>query len=906
MKGLRMKYFLNKNVFGMIVYFLIVFNISNTYGDVIKPEKITASSELTKYKGHLAKFASDGVVDGNHYWCSDFINKSKTPHWVEFDFGSKKKFNKIQLFMCEKHYLSQLYEDFKLEYWDGQKWKLIVEKKGYNKAISEIKSHNSKNRYKLKTPNPNPTFNFPTKTSSKVRLWIDKVAGGSARLREMIVSLSKEETTSKKIAAHRIDRREEGIYCFDFGVSEPLIYSEFIKVSNRSIYTTPKGYGWVNSDKIIECDRIYPNTVSGDFLVSESKGVDSVFKVNVPAGRYYVYMLSGDFLTATSGYKFKINDRLYEMPSYNNGDFLAETYVGIANKNGLEIKFTTPWLINAMVIVPIDKWQEILKINKSILLYKYLQDKYKEEKQPTHREKINATVMDKKQGYIPYVTSTQLRIFPDTTPQKHQIKDTVKVAATPGEFEPATFSIYGINNVEDMNVSISDLESSTEEIFPAKNVSLNTIRCWFQRSGHKGASNTYSFIPELLDSFRIQDVPANTSRQMWLTFYIPEDMNPGIYNGSIIITSSNLPEKKLKLKLNVYPFKLEKANDNFFAMYHGNGSIYYSQHKKFCMFPKNREIDLICLRDMKAHGMNSVVLGFDRSWQDFSIISEKLLYCNKILDEAGFPKSPIPLHHKTMTAKLATQVRDFVKKNNLREVLFYPVDEPFNGRLKLAIKKYKEMKTVDGIRTYSTVTQNDVDHLGKNLDVRTYTIIHYAKFEPERIYNECKKAGKSFWWYSNASREYPAAVRFKAGFFYWKTRSTGQAYWAYTDFRGGMFNDFDGGNSDHCVVYWKGKKLFTTIQWESLREGIDDVKYLMTLETAIKKYSNRRPEECKKARKLLEKIRIDAIDDLKEYEKHFGEQIAIHIKSFWKPEKYDLYRKQIAEQIIALQNTEPQ
>jgi hypothetical protein len=284
----------------------------------------------------------------------------------------------------------------------------------------------------------------------------------------------------------------------------------------------------------------------------------------------------------------------------------------------------------------------------------------------------------------------------------------------------------------------------------------------------------------------------------------------------------------------------------------------------------------------------------------FSELSEKIKYCNKLLDEAGFPKRPIPLHHQEMTPELATQIRDFVKKENLREILFYLVDEPFNKKLDLAIKMYKLIKTVPGIRTYSTVTQNDVDNLGDNLDVRTYTITDYSKFEPDRISEECKKAGKAFWWYSNSAREYPDAVRFKAGYFYWKTASRGQAYWAYANYREDAFNDFEGRSNDHCVVYFKGGKLLSTIQWESIREGIDDYKYINTLEQLIKENSTKKPQECAKAQKVLDEIKADTIIDLNEYQKHFGKAINIHIKSFWGPEKHDLYRKKVAEEIINL------
>ena len=108
--------------------FAIILTVICTNATAIdyKPVKIKASSELKFYKGHLAKFAGDGKVTPQQYWCTDFKNKATLPQWLEFDFGSPKKINQIRLYMHPKMNRVLMLNDFKLEYWDKGKWHQIV------------------------------------------------------------------------------------------------------------------------------------------------------------------------------------------------------------------------------------------------------------------------------------------------------------------------------------------------------------------------------------------------------------------------------------------------------------------------------------------------------------------------------------------------------------------------------------------------------------------------------------------------------------------------------------------------------------------------------------------------------------------------------------------------------------
>jgi len=867
-------------------------------GEVIKPEKVSASSELTRFKGHLATFAADGKVDGEEYWCSDFDNKVKPPHWIEFDFGTPKKFNQIQLFMCEKNNLTMLFNDFRIEYWGEGGWRTVVDKKDYlTKYLAVVNGSNAIDKYAVEIPDPYPVFRFEPVTSSKVRLLVEKLPDSNARLREMVVSMAESDSIggSGKTATAT---EYPGVFRFDFGPAKVSPMPGFTKISADTTYDAQKGYGWLPGAAMTDCDRRFPGVLRRDFVASAKADSASTFKLKTAPGRYYVYVLCGDAIIPSPGCHLVVNGREYEVPANDKGDFWPECFVGEARNDGLNITVKGGGVINAMIVAPVKQWRDLQEICGGIAVdpgYTGSKNSFTKEGQSTHHDKSALGSGDGEQGYLCYVTSPQLRIFPETTPCPEQVKDMIEAAATPDEFETACFAVYGMKDVADLKVTLNDLKSSSGDVFPARNIDLRVVRCWPQRSGHKGSAKTWSVVPELLEPFTPQDIPAETSRQFWLTFHVPEKASPGLYKGDIDLKANNLPDKKMQIEFQVYPFTLKETGEEFFAMYHGGRAPFCTDPN-----PKLREQDMLQLRDMRQHGMNSVILSFSSSWLSFPEVAEKLTYCNRLLDEVGFPKRPIPLHHEGMTPELAAQIRDLVKKENLREILFYPVDEPFNKKLDRAVKMYKEIKKVPGIRTYSTVTQNDVDTLGDDLDVRTYTITDYAKFEPDRIREECRNGGKSFWWYSNAAREYPDAVRFKAGYFYWKTGAKGQAYWAYANYQDDAFNDFDKGGNDHCVVHFKGGKLYSTIQWEAIREGLDDFKYIHTLEELIRKNGAEKPEACAKAQRLLDEIKADTVVDLKEYKKHFGEEIAVHIKSFWPPERYDLYRQKIAERIIGL------
>ena len=93
--------------------------------------------------------------------------------------------------------------------------------------------------------------------------------------------------------------------------------------------------------------------------------------------------------------------------------------------------------------------------------------------------------------------------------------------------------------------------------------------------------------------------------------------------------------------------------------------------------------------------------------------------------------------------------------------------------------------------------------------------------------------------------------RFLTGFLFFKSGAEGCASWIYQAGKKDPYNDFDGSDyreaKDAMIVYPSPKGPVPTLQWEGIREGSDDYRYLYTLGELIEKAKDS-PDSEKKSR----------------------------------------------------------
>ena len=283
--------------------------------------------------------------------------------------------------------------------------------------------------------------------------------------------------------------------------------------------------------------------------------------------------------------------------------------------------------------------------------------------------------------------------------------------------------------------------------------------------------------------------------------------------------------------------------------------------------------------------------------------------CRPIPWSFGFPPVGTDFgsnEHRRQVKAFIEHATKYFAERGLHQVLWYPRDEPWSDPRKQEARVLCEaVKQVAGARTYATVRFDTAEYLDRWLDVRCHTVSISGGFEADKLRQAAQKAGDSFWWYTNACREYPDVMRFKAGFFFWKTGATGQYYWAYQSPHGNPYDDLDG--IDWCAAYPGKDGPVPTTEWEALREGIDDFRYVYTLERAIAKACTSSSPEvlrlAEDAKRLLKELREDVVVDLHEYQQ---KGLNFHTDSIWPASRYDEWRRRLAEMILRIQSrTEP-
>ena len=110
--------------------------------------------------------------------------------------------------------------------------------------------------------------------------------------------------------------------------------------------------------------------------------------------------------------------------------------------------------------------------------------------------------------------------------------------------------------------------------------------------------------------------------------------------------------------------------------------------------------------------------------------------------------------------------------------------------------------------------------------------------------------------------------------------------------RGDPYEDLDHEYSDYAITYPHAGGPLATPNWEALREGIDDIRYVYQLEKICQDKAGKDPEEVSKAVKFLDDIRSKC---------DFDDRSIIDEYGYWTPEQFDSIRGQVIDWILKLQ-----
>ena len=482
---------------------------------------------------------------------------------------------------------------------------------------------------------------------------------------------------------------------------------------------------------------------------------------------------------------------------------------------------------------------------------------------------------------------TDVKILPTSSISSSYISDKMSVVASPGEYEPASFVIHAHDDIASLEVEASDLRTGAN-VIPSSNVDIRVVKHWYQAGTGNDLRDDFTskfFTPELLlkddslvtieneenyvwnraigdytwiserqpvsrysiqfgelsieDSEALQpvNIPAGHNKQFWVTVKSPDGQFPGVYTGTIQLTTGATLVADIQLQVEVLPFTLAQPYLTY-SLYH-LGRL-DSDVPGISSYQKTEEQFRAELSNMIEHGVTNPQTSYSSQFerqlairQELGMANQPLYLLHSPFSWSSPPQTPDELEVvKTEVRQIIEVVRSYGVTG---DVYFYGIDEAQGDQL-IAERPVLQAIHEAGGKVYITGWKGIVfPVVGDLVD------LFIAETEPTTAEAaDWHSVGHKIFNYANpqAGLEKPETYRRNFGLLLWQANYDGAMNFAYqwSDMTN-PWNDFDAGLSedyrDHNFTYPTTGGVVDTIQWEGWREGVDDVRYLTTLLEAI-------------------------------------------------------------------------
>jgi len=525
-------------------------------------------------------------------------------------------------------------------------------------------------------------------------------------------------------------------------------------------------------------------------------------------------------------------------------------------------------------------------------------------------------------------------------PAPADIGAALETFAAPGEYEPVNCVVYAQADVEQLAVEAGDLRSGAG-VIPRAAIEGRLVLRGLMRDLYTLTPDRSTVVSRFLLPYQPVDVPAGTLREYHITLHVPDDARPGRYEGRVRFRPANQPAIELPLAVEVLPGRLREPTRKAYGMYY--------------RFPREGLSDETLARvklelaDIRAHGATSLKsdLGvrFEAVGDQAKPSCAGLEAGLQLLRKHGF-RGALPVHSGCPEAARladynfsadepdAAKRPEFFRlaKLGLEELLrlgkrypefeFLPthMDEVLGrGRLEPYIRLTEAVRQIPSLRVYITMhnradpkVEAMIRRLDPFVDVRCYNghamddwIAAGHTFA--ELAEELKRSGDEAWVYYNIRGSFFKAewTRLVNGFYMWISPIRAHHPWTYYSCNGNPLDETDGPRvRGPDFVYAvpdpaDPTRLVSTRHWEAYREGVDDMRYLCTLEDLVAE--RRGSPEAAAAQKWLDELRAAVTpkaEDLKAIDKE--SPILVWLSQKWNGADYRRMRRQAAEHIARL------
>ena len=680
----------------------------------------------------------------------------------------------------------------------------------------------------------------------------------------------------------------DGLWAFDFGPGSSPLMDGFTPITPATLYSEARGFGLQDARIWRAMDMLQPEPLYQDCLAIQSGGL----AVDLPNGKYRVVMNlnhAGGFWGENQIYHERTvlangepvvketmdTERFYnwyfrfleqdDMPSDNTFDkyqkdaYQEKTFDVEVRDGRLFLEFQgSNWAccVSSVVIYPMDHAAEGEKFLEYITeKRRFYFDNYF--KRVLHRATGDpyAPVGEAMRGYVVFQRDYMEDIYYNDTPHDGERTQQLSAEAFAGEYEPVTFSLVPLRDLGKVTVKISDLKSTAGTI-PASAIDVGYVSYRLSRVAMDGS--VYTIAPRLVMPRAEVDMPYGVTRTFWLTVKTPVDAISATYYGQITVTTRGR-EFEIPLTFRVRNGTLDAADIPVGPWGHeirlpwteDAASRDFARQTKRASLEKIREYGFNCatgIPTIQFRGFRNgqPVLDFTQADADMKLLRELgyMTVCdygvgvqgvNKYYMDKGAMQNAGMTDYSEFIKAIYTAVQKHAEAENWIPVYYYLADEPIGDDLLASIKNAEAYKKAfpsgppffTGASSYSGNDPND-PHLQF---AEAYHIVSWNTHSEASVKLLHERGGD--WAFYNGSN------RWTMGDYMYKcVREFDMKYrlvWHFNCAAGNPYYALDCREDDYA---WANASpdgtLIPSVEFERLREGLEDYRRLITLERLVK------------------------------------------------------------------------
>ena len=448
-----------------------------------------------------------------------------------------------------------------------------------------------------------------------------------------------------------------------------------------------------------------------------------------------------------------------------------------------------------------------------------------------------------KRGFMLFEQPWMELLFKNSVPFADTGKVELKTSLAPGEFEPVTLGVRAIRDLPCVTLRMS--KPFTDGI----RADIAVVESIPKRTSNYCSASEFIVAPQYLEKKDSVDIKASQTRQFWITLHAPENLKPGNYQAELELASGGSVEK-IPVTACVYDLKLRPVEGYDIGFWIGFGG-------------RDKESIEQQVKSLIDHGMTSFVAGnfFDVKGNktenytiDFNSSTATLIAeaCKKYNLRGNMIVAVDTLIKGDAFTRLVKEFDDHANRNQWPKRLYTTYDEvPSHPHIFPAFTKSIKALHEAGFPVMADhIWYKTSRPLQKEIDLATpYIDVFANRFSTRRLFyvdsweemeDEALKRGKKLYAYnSNNALTFaqPGAMRFAGGWFFRSIakNTTGHLIWAFNTSTSHPYTDLDGDTTDWLYIYPPhGKRNGgPAIDFEAFREGVDDLRYILTLEYEI-------------------------------------------------------------------------